>query len=301
MGIFSKLKQSLSKTSSGISEGLENIFVKKKLDEETLEKLEEAMIMADMGAATSNYIIEKFSKEKFKENASLEEIKKALAEIIAEELKPSEKVFAPENKKPFVMIFVGVNGNGKTTSLGKIAKKLSKQGKVAIAACDTFRAAATEQLKEWATRTGSSFISGTENQDPASLAFTAFEKARNDGADFLLIDTAGRLQNKSELMQELEKIARVLKKIDADAPHLTSLVLDATTGQNAKNQVQEFLKTVNINSLIITKLDGSAKAGVIVDIARNFKIPINFIGTGEGIEDLEPFNATSFAENLVSL
>ena len=301
MGIFSKLKASLTKTSTNISEGIDHIFYKKKLDKEALIELEETLIMADMGAATSATIIEKFSSEKFAEEEKPENIKERLAEIISEEIKEAEQEFKIEGAKPFVIIFVGVNGSGKTTSLGKLAMQLKKKGKVAIAACDTFRAAATGQLKTWAERSGADFISGADNQDPASVAFEAFEKARNTGIDFLLIDTAGRLQNKTALMEEHSKINRVIGKVDAAAPHLTILVLDATTGQNAKLQAQEFSKIANINSLIITKLDGSAKAGVVVDIARNFKIPIHFIGTGEGIEDLETFSAKDFARNIVGL
>lgn len=304
MNFLSKIKQSFTKTSDKISQGLENIFVKKKLSETSLDELEELLISADLGAKVSSQIIEEFSKKKFDKDVDVTEVKKFLAEKIAEKLKKFESSLdiAGQNIKPYVVAFVGVNGSGKTTTIGKFAAAIGSEGKkVVMAACDTFRAAAVQQLEVWANRAGVDFFSGAEKQDPASVAFQAYEFAKNNDYDVLLIDTAGRLQNKQGLMEELGKISRVLKKQDESLPHKTILILDAITGQNGLLQAEAFKQFVNIDGLIITKLDGTAKGGIAVAIAEKFNLPIFAIGVGEGMEDLKVFNADEFAKGLVGL
>jgi fused signal recognition particle receptor len=302
MSFLSKLKSGLSKTSSKISGGLKQVFLMKKLDEETLETLEETLISCDMGPQVAAKIVAEFSKTKFGKEVAEDEIKKSLSFEIAKILSPHTKKIDITSAKPFVILMVGVNGNGKTTTIGKLASQFkAEKKKVAIAACDTFRAAAVEQLKVWADRTSSVFISGAENSDPASVAFKAYEQAVKEKIDVLLIDTAGRLQNKTELMDELAKINRVLTKQNENIPHETIIVLDSTTGQNAYSQVEAFKNYVKLSGLIITKLDGTAKAGVVVGLADKFKLPIFAIGIGEGVDDLKDFSAEDFANNLVGL
>lgn len=301
MSFFQKLKSGLGASSSKLSSGVTQIFTHRKLEEETLEALEELLITADMGAETSAWLASELGKKRFDKEVAPEEVRAALAGIIAEVLQPVAKPLEPA-VSPCVILVVGVNGNGKTTTIGKLAAQFRGQGKkVMVAACDTFRAAAVEQLAMWAEKTGSVFIRGPENADPASVAFQAVEKARADGADVLLIDTAGRLQNKQGLMEELAKIVRVVKKADESVPHHTLMVLDATTGQNALSQVKAFKEMVQVTGLIVTKLDGSARGGVVVALARAFGLPIHAVGVGEAVADLEPFDPQEFAAALMGI
>ncbi len=300
---FSRLRAGLSKTSSGIAEGIGGIFTKRKLDEEMLEELEELLVMSDMGAATAAKVVAAFSKGRFDKEISPEEVKEALAEEIAALLAPvALPLEIDASHAPYVVMVVGVNGNGKTTTMGKLAYQLSHEKKrLQLAAADTFRAAAVEQLRVWGKRAGVPVISAEEGADPASVAYRALEKAQAEKADVLMIDTAGRLHNKKNLMEELRKISRVMKKLDESAPHKVLLVLDGTTGQNALSQVEAFRELVDVSGLVVTKLDGTAKGGVVVALADTFKLPIHAIGVGEGIEDLRPFRAEDFARSLVGL
>jgi fused signal recognition particle receptor len=303
MSWIEKLKNGLAKTSDKISGGISNIFTKKKLDQECLDQLEELLITTDIGVVTAKEIINNLAKNRFDKEVTNDEIKQILASNIELKLaKVANELKIDKNLKPHIILICGVNGNGKTTTIGKLAHFYQNQGnKVMIAACDTFRAAAVSQLKTWADRVGCEFTHGEENADPASVAYLGLENAKRQNCDLLLIDTAGRLQNKTNLMEELAKIVRVIKKLDPEAPHNTILVLDATTGQNAHSQVQSFKNMVNITGLIVTKLDGTAKAGVIVALADKFNIDIHAIGVGESISDLKPFKADEFAASLVGL
>ena len=301
MSWFGKLKSALSKTSNKITSGITEILTKKSLDKDTLLELEELLIMADLGVNTAQKMTTELSKSKFAKEAPIEEVKNALAKIIEDILKPVTGKLEFTKNKPNIVLICGVNGNGKTTTIGKIAYRYTKQKKkVIVAACDTFRAAAQEQLKIWATRSNAELVEGVQNADPASVAYKAIEKAVQDKVDLILIDTAGRLSNKKPLMDELGKINGVINKILPDTKQDVILVLDATSGQNAIQQVKEFKEIVNITGIIITKLDGSAKAGIIVAIAEQFKIPILAIGIGEKIEDLDSFDAHDFAKNLLN-
>lgn len=302
MSWFDRLKNGLKKTSDKISDGISNIIYKKKLDEEALAELEDLLISADLGVASSQRIIKELSRLKFDKEVDDKEIKSTLSQIITANLSNYASDLKFSNAKPHVVLMCGVNGNGKTTTIGKLAFKLHKEGKkVTIGACDTFRAAALEQLEVWSKRAKAELVHGLSNSDPASVAFQAFKKAQENGSDVLFLDTAGRLSNKTHLMEELAKTVKVLKKINPDAPHDGILVLDATTGQNAISQVESFKNTLDLTGLIITKLDGSAKAGIVVALAEKFDIPIVAIGVGEAIEDLDSFNPKEFAENLVGL
>ena len=299
---FKKLKEGLSKSSSKITEGISNIVTKRKLDDDMLEELEELLISADLGASTAARIVAEFSKNRFEKEVEPDEVRQALADEITKILSPVAKPLEISAAKPEVIMMVGVNGNGKTTTLGKLASKYKNEGKkVMIAACDTFRAAAVEQLQVWGERSGCPVIIGEHEADPASVAFKALEQAKREGADVLFIDTAGRLQNKKGLMEELAKIARVLKKVDESAPHHTILVLDATTGQNAHSQAESFGEMVDVSGMIITKLDGTAKGGVVVALAEKFSIPIHAVGVGEKIDDLQSFEANDFAGSLMGI
>ena len=301
-GWLTRLREGLNKSSSKLNDGIKDIFVRKKLDDETLEDLEDLLITSDMGVQTSAYIASKIAKDKFDKEVSTDEIKSDLAKYIAEIIEPVAKPIEISNKKPHVILMCGVNGTGKTTTIGKIANNYKKDGKkVVIAACDTFRAAAVEQLEVWSKRSDCPLIKGKEGADPASVAYEAFAKAKEEKADVLMIDTAGRLQNKKNLMEQLTKIIKVIKKLDEEAPHNSIIVLDATTGQNANSQVKVFGEMVNLNGIIVTKLDGTAKGGVVVSLAKQFSLPIHAIGVGESIEDLKPFNAESFANSLVGI
>ncbi len=302
-GWFKRLADGLTRSTRQMTEQVVAAIVKRPLDQAMLDDLEEMLIEADLGPAAAGRVAEAFGKARFGREASESEIKIALAEAVAAELLPRQGRFDPlSGPKPYVVLFVGVNGSGKTTTLGKIAAELTGRGaKVLIAAGDTFRAAAVEQLKIWADRSGADFLSRPTGADAAGLAFDALEQARSGGYDVLLIDTAGRLQNKSGLMDELLKIVRVLKKIDPEAPHETLLVLDATVGRNALSQENIFGNTAGVTGIVMTKLDGTARGGVLVPVAQASDAPIKLIGVGEGIEDLQPFDAVAFSRSLVGL
>ena len=302
-GWFKRLTDGLSRSSRQMTEQVVASFVRRPLDQAMLDELEEMLVEADLGPRAAAAITEAFGTARFGREAGEDEIKQSLAEAIAAELLPRQGRFdALAGPRPFVVLFVGVNGSGKTTTLGKIAADLTGRGaKVLIVAGDTFRAAAVEQLKVWADRASAGFISRQTGADAAGLAYDAFEKAKIEGYDVVLIDTAGRLQNKSALMDELLKIVRVLKKIDPDAPHETLLVLDATVGRNALAQENIFGNTAGVTGIVMTKLDGTARGGVLVPVAQASDAPIKLIGVGEGIEDLQPFDARAFSRSLVGL
>jgi fused signal recognition particle receptor len=295
-GFFSRLKSGLSKSAAGLT----GFFTKKKLDAATVAELEESLIKSDMGSAQAGAIAKAVAKNRYDAEMEPGQLRALVAGEIAAKLAGLEKPLALDGaKKPFVILVAGVNGAGKTTTIGKLAKRFAKDGKkVMLAAGDTFRAAAIEQLQVWAGRAGAQFVSTKPGGDAAGLAFTALEQAKSQGTDILIIDTAGRLQTKTDLMAELEKIARVIKKLDATAPHAVLLVLDATTGQNAISQVQAFGTSVPLTGLIMTKLDGTAKGGILVALAAKFPLPVHFIGVGEGEDDLMPFHAENFAKAL---
>ena len=299
-GFFRRLKDGLTRSTNRISDGVTGIFTKRKLDAETLEELEELLIRSDLGVDLSMRITQAFGKGRYDKEIDPNEVRGILAEEIAKVLAPVEKPFAIDPaKKPFVTLVVGVNGAGKTTTIGKIARNLSNEGKkVVLGAADTFRAAAIEQLKIWGERVGAPVIANKVGSDAAGVAFEAIARAEQDGADVVMIDTAGRLQNKSDLMAELEKVIRVIRKKDETAPHAVLLVLDATTGQNAINQVDVFKSMANVTGLVMTKLDGTARGGILVGVADKFGLPIHAIGVGESIEDLQTFDALAFARAL---
>jgi fused signal recognition particle receptor len=303
-GWFQRLSDGLARSSKQITETVVGGLVKEPLDQAALDRLEEHLLESDLGPAATDRIVARFRDLRFGKVSDEREVKEALAEAVAAELLPRQAVFDPlsEGIKPYVVLFVGVNGSGKTTTLGKIAADLTGKGaKVMIVAGDTFRAAAREQLKVWAERSGADFESRRDGADPAGLAFDAYTKARAENYDVVLIDTAGRLQNKSALMDELLKIVRVLKKIDPDAPHETLLVLDATVGRNALAQEQIFGRAAYVSGIVMTKLDGTARGGVLVPVAQASDAPLKLIGVGEGIEDLQPFDARAFSRSLVGL
>jgi fused signal recognition particle receptor len=302
-GWLARLKQGLSKSSGKLSGGITGIFTRRKLDVSSVEQLEELLIEADLGAHVAAELSAALSRQRFEKDIAPEEVRQFLADEISKILSPLAKPLVPDPAhKPTVIMMVGVNGNGKTTTVGKLASQFKQQGlSVMLAAVDTFRAAAVEQLQVWGARASLPVITGAPQSDPASVAFRAYEKAKAEKADVLMIDTAGRLQNKSNLMAELQKIAKVLKKIDPAAPHHVVLVLDATTGQNALSQVQAFKEMVQVTGLIITKLDGTAKGGIVVALARQTQLPIHCIGIGEGIDDISAFQASDFARNLLDL
>lgn len=305
-GWLSRLTKGLSKSTNKISQNLTDLVTKKKLDQETLDELEDVLISADLGPQTAARIIEEFSASRFGKEISEGEIKEALADVMAGILEPVAKPLEPkkpDNGGPFVILVCGVNGAGKTTTIGKLAHQYhyGDKHKVMIAAGDTFRAAAVEQLEVWAKRSGASFLAKEIGADSASVAYEAYKQAKDEGADVLLIDTAGRLHNKANLMAELEKIIRVLKKQDENLPHATLLVLDSTTGQNAFSQVETFKNMVDVTGLVVTKLDGSAKGGVLVGLAYKFGVPVHAIGVGEGIRDLQSFRANEYARSLMGM
>jgi fused signal recognition particle receptor len=299
-GWFAQLKSGLSRTSNALTENLAGVLTKRKLDAETLDELEEALIRADLGVAMAERIRGAIAGGRYETGLTEDDVRAVLAEEVARVLSPVAEPFAlDENAKPHVILVVGVNGTGKTTTIGKLGHQFARDGKtVMLAAADTFRAAAIDQLKVWGARVGAAVVARNVGADPAGVAYEAFERAKAEGADVLLIDTAGRLQNKGDLMAELAKIVRVLKKLDANAPHSVMLVLDATTGQNAISQVQTFQEIAGVTNLVVTKLDGTARGGILVAIAERFGLPINAIGVGEGIEDFEPFDAHDFARAI---
>ena len=300
---FQKLKTGLFKSSEKISQGVKKIFVNKKLDIQTLNDLEELLIMADLGPSAAEKLTAELANEKFDKNIKPEEVKTFLAKKIEETLVDVAKPLILNNSKtPSVVLVVGVNGTGKTTTIGKLAHQYSSEGKkIMIAACDTFRAAAVEQLQIWAERSNAEFVKSSQGCDSAGLAYEALEKARSKKIDVLFIDTAGRVQNRTELMEELAKIIRVIRKLDPESPHHCLLTLDATTGQNAVSQVEIFKEMAEISGLIVTKLDGSAKGGILLSLAEKFSLPVHAVGVGEKIEDLQSFEAQEFAKSLMGL
>ena len=303
-GWLQRLTEGLSRSSKQMGEQLTSVFVAKApLDQAKLDELEEMLIEADLGPHSAARITQRFADEKFGKDVDEAEIREALAQAIGEELTQRQGVFDPlAGPRPCVVLFIGVNGSGKTTTLGKIAADLTRRGaKVLVAAGDTFRAAAVEQLKVWAERAGADFMGRPTGSDAAGLAYDAVVKAKAEGYDVVLIDTAGRLQNKQGLMDELLKIIRVVKKLDPEAPHETLLVLDATVGRNALAQENIFGNQIGVSGIVMTKLDGTARGGVLVPVAQASDSPIKLIGVGEGIDDLQPFDARAFARSLVGL
>ncbi|AQX20552.1 signal recognition particle-docking protein FtsY [Bartonella sp. WD16.2] len=298
---FERLKKGLSLSSQQLSDSLGAFFIKKKLDENTLQELENILIQADLGVETAIRITDTLASSRYEKGLSPDDLYTIMADEIKKVLEPVAIPLELDlSHKPHVILLVGVNGTGKTTTIGKLAAKLAEGGlKITLAAGDTFRAAAIEQLHIWGERTGANVISTKLGADAASLAFDAYEKAKKEKSDVLIIDTAGRLQNKSELMDELAKIIRVLKKHNPQAPHTVLQTLDATTGQNALNQVDIFHNVAGVNGLVMTKLDGTARGGILVAIANKYKLPVYFIGIGEKIEDLEPFSASDFSKAIV--
>ncbi|HVY13712.1 MAG TPA: signal recognition particle-docking protein FtsY [Rhodopila sp.] len=302
-GLFSRLKEGLSRSTQKLSGGITSVFTKRRLDDEALEELEELLIASDLGTNAASRVIAGFRRSRFGKEVTDIEVKEALAEELAGILEPVARPLALNpDLKPQVILVVGVNGTGKTTTIGKLATTFRAQGKkVVMAAGDTFRAAAVEQLQVWGERAGAAVVAGAVNADAAGLAYDALAKAQSEGADVLLIDTAGRLHNKAALMDELAKIIRVIRKIDPTAPHDVLLVLDSTTGQNAVQQVKVFKEMVDVTGLIVTKLDGSARGGVVIALAETFGLPIHAVGVGEKANDLRPFDANDFARGLVGM
>jgi fused signal recognition particle receptor len=298
-----RLTDGMRRTSTTLSESVTSLFTRRKLDTATLEGLEDALIQADLGVETAMRITEAVGEGRYNSEIAPDEVKAILASEVEKVLAPvARPLILDRGKKPFVILMIGVNGSGKTTTIGKLAAKFRAQGlSVMLAAGDTFRAAAIEQLKIWGERTGAPVLAREQGADAAGLAFDAFQEARDKGIDILLVDTAGRLQNKAGLMAELEKVVRVMKKLDADAPHAVLLVLDATVGQNAISQVELFRQVAGVTGLVMTKLDGTARGGILVALAARFGVPVHFIGVGEGIEDLEPFAARDFARAIAGL
>ncbi|GJD80359.1 hypothetical protein GCM10007886_19670 [Methylobacterium gregans] len=302
-GWWSRLTSGMKRTSTNLSDRVTGLFTKRKLDATTLEDLEDALIQADFGVETATRISDAVGKGRYEKGISPDEVRAILATEVERALDPvAQPLTIDASKKPYVILCVGVNGAGKTTTLGKLSLKFRAEGRsVMLAAGDTFRAAAIDQLKVWGARTNTPVISGAQGADAAGLAFDALKQAREAGTDVLLIDTAGRLQNKAGLMAELEKIIRVIRKFDPEAPHATLLVLDATVGQNALSQVELFSQAAPVSGLVMTKLDGTARGGILVALAAKFGLPVHFIGVGEGVEDLEPFAARDFARAIAGL
>ena len=302
-GWLARLRAGLSRTSSRLSDGISGIFSGRKLDDAALEDLEDLLITSDLGVETAAKLSAELARTRFDKEVSADEIRSALAAQVTTILEPVAKpLVADPAHRPHIILVTGVNGSGKTTTIGKLAKRLKEDGKsVMLAAGDTFRAAAIEQLKIWGERSGCPVVSTSQGADAASLAFEAIDRARAENMDVLIIDTAGRLQNREDLMQQLQKVVRVISKQDETAPHDTLLVLDATTGQNAHSQVETFQSMCNVTGLIVTKLDGSARGGVLVALAEKFALPVHAIGVGEGEDDLRPFEADAFARSLVGM
>lgn len=304
MSLFSRFKEAISKSSTKISTSIGSIFNNKPVSEDDLEELEEILITSDLGAKCAADIVDELRKKRFdKTEIQPDFIKQEIATIIADNLVERQKPFELKNNHLNIILFCGVNGNGKTTSIGKLAHYYNKHHnkKVMVAACDTFRAAAVEQLDAWCQRANCQIVKGEEKQDPASVAHIAVEKALAEKVDLLFIDTAGRLHNNTNLMQELQKITKVVEKFGIDGPHHTLLVLDATTGQNAIIQASKFKEIAGIDGIIVTKLDGTAKAGVLVNISATFSLPVYFVGIGEKIEDIEIFDPVEYAKLLIGI
>jgi fused signal recognition particle receptor len=300
-GFLGRLRQGLARSTQKLTAGIGAALTRRKLDDAALQELEDALIEADLGPAVAADVVANLRRTRFGRDVTEAEIRAALADVITPILAPVARPLVPDAaNRPHVVLMVGVNGTGKTTTIGKLAQMWRAEGRtVLMAAADTFRAAAVEQLQVWGSRTGCEVIAGAPGADPAGLAYTALERARNDNADLLLIDTAGRLHNKAALMEELAKIVRVIRKLDPEAPHDVVLVLDATTGQNAIAQVEIFRAMVNVTGLVVTKLDGSARGGIVVALARKFGLPVHAVGVGEQADDLRPFDPAAFARDLV--
>jgi fused signal recognition particle receptor len=300
---WQRLTGGLKRTSSSLGSAVADLVTKRKLDRAMLEDIEDVLLRADLGTEVAARISAAVGVGRYDKTITADEVKTVVATEVEKVLAPVAKpLVIGDTQKPFVILVVGVNGSGKTTTIGKLAAKLSAEGrKVMLAAGDTFRAAAIEQLKIWGERTKSPVIAGAQGSDSASLAFNALSAAHDGKLDVLLVDTAGRLQNKAELMNELEKIVRVLKKVDASAPHAVLLVLDATVGQNALSQVEAFHRTAGVTGLVMTKLDGTARGGILVALAEKHKLPVHFIGVGESIDDLAPFTARDFAQAIAGI
>jgi fused signal recognition particle receptor len=298
-----RLSSGLKRTSSSLGTAVADLVTKRKLDRAMLDDIEDVLLRADLGTEVAARISTAVGVGRYDKSISADEVKAVVATEVEKVLAPVAKpLIIDETKKPFVILVVGVNGSGKTTTIGKLAAKFSAEGrKVMLAAGDTFRAAAIEQLKVWGERTKSPVIAGTQGSDSASLAFNALSAARDEKRDVLLIDTAGRLQNKAELMNELEKVVRVIRKVDDTAPHAVLLVLDATVGQNALSQVDAFHRIAGVTGLVMTKLDGTARGGILVALAEKYKLPVHFIGVGEGVDDLAPFTARDFAQAVAGI
>lgn len=297
---FQYIKSGLKKSSSKLSDGIYDIFTKRKIDATTIEELEELLLTSDIGFSATNTIINSFASKKMNKDASDIEVKQSLSDEIASILIPCQQNFILSTNQPHIILMIGVNGAGKTTTIGKLAHKFPEK-KISLIAADTFRAAAVEQLKIWGERNNICVFSGPNGCDAASLCFDGISEAIKQKNDIVFIDTAGRLQNKTNLTEELKKIIRVIKKISPQAPHHTILCIDATTGQNALDQVKTFKEIAGVDGVIINKLDGTAKGGILVAIAKEIPLPIYFIGIGEGIDDLIPFNANDFAKSLLGL
>jgi fused signal recognition particle receptor len=297
---FQRLASGLKRSSDQLTTNIASVFTKKKLDAAMLEDLEDILIQSDFGLEMASQVTDTLRRDRFDRDISTEEVREVLAAEIVKVLDPvAQPLLIDQGKKPFVILMIGVNGSGKTTTIGKLSGLLGAQGrKVMLAAGDTFRAAAIEQLQVWGQRTGAPVVTKPAGSDASGLAYEAVERATAEGSDVLIIDTAGRLHNRDELMNELEKTIRVIKKVDPTAPHATLLTLDATTGQNALNQVEIFGKRAGVTGIVMTKLDGTARGGILVAIAKRFGLPVHFIGVGEGVENLEPFAARDFAEAI---
>jgi fused signal recognition particle receptor len=298
-----RLSDGLKRTSSSLGTAVADLVTKRKLDRAMLDDIEDVLLRADLGSEVAARISAAVGEGRYDKAISADEVKAVVATEVEKVLAKVAKPLAIDGaRKPFVVLVIGVNGSGKTTTIGKLASKYRAEGrKVMLAAGDTFRAAAIEQLKIWGERTGAPVIARAHGADAAGLAFDALTAAKADGIDVLLIDTAGRLQNKAELMNELEKVVRVMKKVDAEAPHAVLLVLDATVGQNALSQVDAFLKTAGVTGLVMTKLDGTARGGILVALSEKYGLPVHFVGVGEGVDDLAPFTAKDFAQAIAGI
>jgi len=297
-----RLTGGLKRTSSALGTAISDLITKGPLDPAKLDGIEEALIRADLGVTLAHRVTSVISQGRYSQSITPDELKAVVAAEVTKILDPVAKPLVIGEARPFVILVVGVNGSGKTTTIGKLASKFVAEGrKVVLGAGDTFRAAAIDQLKIWGGRTGSRVVASKPGADSAGLAFDALNAARADGADVLIVDTAGRLQNRTELMNELEKMVRVMKKLDASAPHAVLLVLDATVGQNALSQVEAFGKSAGVTGLVMTKLDGTARGGILVAIAEKFKLPTHFIGVGEGVDDLAPFAAEDFGKAIAGI
>lgn len=303
MSFFKKLGLGLKKTSTNISQSICDIFTKESLSDDIISDLEDVLYTSDVGVQATSQIIKSFSEKRFEKGSDIEKIKEELYKDIAELLLPSQKEFViDKTQSPFIVLMVGVNGAGKTTTIGKLGKKFTNLGyKVSFIAGDTFRAAAVEQLSQWGQRNNIRVYSGHQGCDSAGLCFDGIKEAQKNGDDIVFVDTAGRLQNKKGLMDELQKIIRVIKKVSPNAPHQTLITIDATTGQNGLDQVKTFKELVDVNGVVITKLDGTSKGGILIAVATETKLPIYYIGVGEQVDDMDTFNAKDFAKGILDL